>query len=414
MPRLVAPLAFLLLAACSAAQDRFHVYVGELDARHVLIAWGSTQGKGNTIGRAAQGSGRAELTVGTKTVTTDSAWARVEGLEPDHEYTYNLRLNGRPVREGRVRTWPEHADRAAFLVVGDWGNGSRHQLEIAAAMTRVVREREKTDNPIRFVISTGDNIYSVIPGVLLAGSGNKDSHWEPRFFGPYREILASLPFYVVLGNHDGNESERRDDLPVQLDNFFFPGNHPARWYRFRYADLMDFIALDSTRNTEQGPKRPVWLEVGPQFAWAREAVKSMTSPWRLAVMHHPVFNAGPGHAEEDNEKRMAHWVDLLAQAGVQAVFHGHEHNFQVSYRNARSRNMRFFVTGAGGELRGGDVRSSMERSNVEGWAPQRHFLLVEVSRNALRVTPLAQEPVRVRRADGSELAVPITVPVERD
>jgi predicted MPP superfamily phosphohydrolase len=396
------------------AEERLHVYVGDLGPEHVLLAWGHTHGKGNTIGRAAESPGRAVLRVGEKTVETTQAWAQVNGLAPDREYDYSLTLNGQAAGSGKVRTWPARTDKVSFLVLGDWGNASKEQNKIAQVMTEVVRERAAGGNPVRFVLSTGDNIYSVVPGVILSGSGDQDSHWGPRFFQPYEQILRSLPFYVVLGNHDGNESERRGDLALQLDNFFYPGNRPARWYHFQFGGLLDLVALDTTRNTETGGKKDAWAPDGAQTAWARAEFAKLTLPWRIVFQHHPIFNAGPRHHKENNEARMKHFLDLFEKGRVQAVFSGHEHNFQVSERNARSRGIRFFVTGAGGELRDQEVVSNQENANIAGWAPQNHFLLVEIERNEMKVTPLGFEPVTVRKPDGSAMEKPVVVLRESD
>ena len=62
-----------------------------------------------------------------------------------------------------------------------------------------------------------------------------------------------MPFFPTLGNHDGNETEKRADLPAILDNFPYPQDKPARYYKFTYGDLAEFFGLDSTRNSETGP-----------------------------------------------------------------------------------------------------------------------------------------------------------------
>lgn len=399
----------LAYSAALAAAPPLHVYVGEIGPRHVLIAWGTASGKGNTIGRGSVSHGQAHLRVGPRTVETTKAWARVEGLEPDQTYEYALTIGGAPAAKGRVRTWPERATSCSFAVMGDFGDGRAGQRRIAEALTRLVREREATANPIRFVLSTGDNIYSVIPGVFLAGSGDQDADWVPRFFEPYKEVLATIPFYPVLGNHDGNESEKRGDLRVYLDNFFFPGNRAARWYQFNFGGLIDFFALDSTTNSERGPKAPVWLAGGEQHRWAESALRSSHAPWKLVYVHHPIFNAGPGHEKERNFERMSHWLNLFGETGVQAVFHGHEHNFQVSRANARGHGIRFFVTGAGGELRDDGIRSKMEEHNIEGWAAQRHFLVVDAGPDRLTVTAMGDQVIEPVRADGSRFPLPVVV-----
>ncbi len=410
MPKLLTWTALLvaLSSLCACGAD-LHVYVGDLGPRHVLIAWGAARGSGNTIGRGSVSHGKAVLRVGAKSVETTQAWAVVNGLDPDHLYEYELSLDGKSVRKGHVRTWPEKASTASFIVFGDFGTGRAAQRRIAEAMTNVVRQRASTGNPIRFVLSTGDNIYSVISGYWLAGSGDNDADWVPRFFAPYREILSSIPFYPILGNHDGNESEKRADLDAYLDNFFFPGNQPARWYSFNYAGLIDFFALDTTRNTASGPKSPVWLAGSEQHKWAEKALRSSKAPWKLVYMHHPVFNAGPRHDAERNFERMSHFLNLFGEAGVQAVFHGHEHNLQISRQNERSLGIRFFVTGAGGSLRGGDVRTKMDESNIEGWSGERHFLVVDAGPDRMTVTPMGVGEIRPVHADGSPMPMPIVV-----
>ncbi|MBE0657583.1 MAG: metallophosphoesterase [Bryobacteraceae bacterium] len=409
-----ATMAVLLLAMQSSATEAIHIYTGDLGPTHVLLAWGTARGRGNTIGRDSISHGKAQLRVGDKVVETTKAWAVADGLEPDRSYDYELTIDGRTAGKGRIRTWPAKAASCSFLVFGDFGNGSGDQRKIAEAMARVVKERAATERPIRFILSTGDNIYSVIPGIWLAGSGDRDADWVPRFFAPYKEMLGSIPMYPILGNHDGNESEKRGDLDVYLDNFFFPGNRPARWYTFNFGGLIDFFALDTTRNTERGPKAPVWLAGGEQHKWAERALRGSRAPWKLAYMHHPIFNAGPGHDEEKNYERMKHFLDLFGETGVQAVFQGHEHNLQISRSNERGHGIRFFVTGAGGELRRGDVRAKMESNNIEAWAAQRHFLIVDAGPDRLTVTAAGDEEIRPVRADGAAYTLPVTVERVRD
>lgn len=407
-PALIWVLVLTSVVALAAA-SRTHVYVGDTGPRHVLIAWGTASGKGNTIGRGSVSHGQARLRVGSRTVETTKAWAVVDGLEPDQVYDYELTLGGAPAAKGRVRTWQESATSCSFAVIGDFGDGRSGQRRIAEQLARLVRERASTDHPIRFVLSTGDNIYSVIPGTWLAGSGDRDPDWAPRFFEPYKDVLSSIPFYPVLGNHDGNESEKHADLSVYLDNFFFPGNRPARWYQFNYGGLIDFFALDSTSNSERGPKAPVWLAGGEQHKWAEAALRASRAPWKLVYIHHPIFNAGPGHEKERNFERMSHWLSLFGETGVQAVFQGHEHNFQVSRANARGHGIRFFITGAGGELRDGDVRPKMEENSIEAWAAQRHFLVVDAEPDRLVVTAFGDQVIEPVRADGSRFPMPVVV-----
>ncbi len=402
--------AAVLAAACiaSAAARQFHVYVGNVTPTSVLVAWGTTSAGGNSIGRGARSYGDAELRVGKAVARTRRSWAEVTGLQPNTVYDYQVVINGRAIGGGSVRTWEEQATRMAFLVMGDYGNGSARQYRVADAMWKRFQERASTGNPVRFVLTTGDNIYAdASMFYMVFRSGEYDRDWERKFFGPYAKLIAHVPVFPTLGNHDGNASENRADLAAYLDNFFFPYNKAARWYEFSYGGLADFFGLDSTDNTEQGRSAPVYGRDSEQFAWMRRAFAASRAPWKIPYFHHPPFNAGPGYGASLAE--LLHWVELFEKSGVKVAFSGHEHNFQFSARDAATRNMLFVVSGAGGELRTGNVMGGMAAAHIAGWSPQRHFLDVEIDGRAMRITPLSYEPVSVRDGNGKIVSMPLVV-----
>jgi hypothetical protein len=212
-------LAVWLLPVVLEAQ-KFHTYAGQIGATSALIAWGTTDSSGNTIGRASKSYGRALVTIGNRTQQTNQNWAVVDELNPDTAYTYQVQVNNKKIGEGNIRTYPERTDHLAFFVVGDFGTGDSMQYKMAGVMRAEFERRRNSDNPVRFVITTGDNIYaSMRMGPLALWSGDEDRHWESKFFRPYERLLAEIPFYPSPGNHDGNESENRADLAVYLDNF---------------------------------------------------------------------------------------------------------------------------------------------------------------------------------------------------
>ncbi|HYZ87539.1 MAG TPA: metallophosphoesterase, partial [Bryobacteraceae bacterium] len=167
--------------------------------------------------------------------------------------------------------------------------------------------------------------------------------------------------------------------------------------------------LDSSRNTNSDEPKPVYLAEREQTKWLEEQLsKPPTTPWRVAVFHHPMFTAGPRH--EAALPRLQHWFDLFRKYRVDVVFSGHEHNFQVSTRDAKTGNIQFFVSGAGGELRGGALNRTMTEQGIVGWAPQRHFLIVDVNDKEMRVSPVGPQPIRVRNAAGATIPPEVVVP----
>lgn len=406
MVRLVA----LALWCGAALGQTVYTYIGQITPTSVLIAWGTTQGKGgeNTIGRDSASLGAATVRIGNQTIRTEKNWAEVGGLKPDTQYPYEVEIGGQRAGGGTVRTWPERATHLAFFVIGDYGTGAGAQRAIADAMWSEFQRRERLGEPIRFVITTGDNIYAdVNAGYVILRSGSADADWASKFFAPYRELLQQIPFLPSIGNHDGNASENRGDLSTYLDNFFFPANRPARWYEFHFGGLADFFALDSTDNTTAGHPRPNYAPGGDQSRWLAEALAESTAPWKIPYFHHPPFNAGPGHGASANVLR--HWLDLFERSGVKVVFSGHEHNFQFSEDSEATGHIRYVISGSGGELRPGNVMPNMVRAHIAGWAPVRQFLVVEIAGRTMHIAPISTDRVVVRDASGNPVAMPLVV-----
>jgi len=394
-------LAILLFLPFAAGAQKCHTYVGQVSTDSVLLAWGTTEGRGNTIGRGSTPLGRAEVRIDHRVLPCDRNWTLVTGLRPDEDYPYEVLLDGRKIGDGEVRTWPNGSDRLAFFVIGDYGTGTGAQYELAEVMWKEFDQRRHSGPPVRFVLTTGDNIYG------WRHSGSADTDWDEKFFRPYERLLRHIPFYPTLGNHDGNESEWRGDLAVYLDNFFFPTPEPARYYSFSFGGLAEFFALDTTRNTLQDSPAPAYAPGAPQHRWLEKALSSSRAPWKIPYFHHPPFNAGPGHGA--SLPLLRHFVDLFERNGVKVVFNGHEHNFQISVQDSRTGGVCYVISGAGGQLRSRSVTRHMEDASIAGWAPARHFLAVDIEGRTMRIQPLGVRPVVVWDRNRQPLKTPFEV-----
>jgi tartrate-resistant acid phosphatase type 5 len=400
----------LLLTAGGLFAQGSYVYVGDITPDSALIAWGNTSGtRGrNTIGRQSISRGAAAVRIDNRTLFTTRNWIEVRGLQPDTNYPYEVFVNDRHIGGGEVRTYPLRASRMTFIVIGDFGTGDVNERRIAQAMWNEYAKRAATDNPVRFILTVGDNIYAYVNiASLIIDSGNQDHDWDAKFYSPYRQLLQHIPFHPSLGNHDGNGSENRSDLTVYLDNFFFPENRPARYYTFSFGGLADFFALDSTDNTENGPPAPQYGRNSPQWPWMQQALAASTAPWKIPYFHHPPFTAGPAHPSSFTA--LHHWMQLFERSGVKVVFSGHEHNLQFSEDSDATGHIRYVVSGAGGQLRDGDITRKMAAAHIEGWAAHRHFMVVEIEGRTMRVTPVSYEPFVVRNSAHQPIAMPLVI-----
>ncbi|HSR66869.1 MAG TPA: metallophosphoesterase [Acidobacteriota bacterium] len=408
-------LRLFLLAALSCGflqgEDAVFVYLTGLTSDSARIAWGRTKGDGNIIGRNARPLGRVEVSIADRTLVEEKrAWVEVDGLEPDHSYDYQVRLGRRLLGQGTLRTFPRQSPKMAFLLIGDYGKGNKTQRSIGQAMWKTLLSQREKGNPVRFVLTTGDNIYGSF--LYRFKTGKRDRHWHKRFFDPFRQLLPHVPFYPSLGNHDGDETESEDDFPVYADNFFLPPmgsleGSTARYYGVSFAGLALFLILDSTEHPRPDGGR-IYEQGGAQHVWLRQALASSNVPWKIAVFHNPSYNAGPRYGE--SEPRLDYLEELFVESGVDVVFNGHEHNFQSS-DPPRTGGILHIISGGGAETRNKNIVDDLEEHSMALWSPQPHYLLVEIEEGRMHITALGTDaaPVTARTPDNVATPARITV-----
>ncbi len=236
---------------------------------------------------------------------------------------YVIASGERRLFEGAV-----HAAGASELrvaVFGDSGKGTREQYQLGAQLVGFDPD---------FVVHTGDLIYP----------GGERRRYSERFFRPYRETLACVPFWPSLGNHDVSEPEFARGY---FEVFELPDNGPTgtaseRHYAFTVGRAT-FVVVDSNLDEQELAEK-----VAP---WVIDAFAQTSSPWRFAVFHHPPYTVGPHGPSERMQRAL---VPALEQAGVDVVFNGHDHLYcrTVPLRGGVAvepgQGIVYVVSGAGG------------------------------------------------------------------
>lgn len=353
--------------------------------------------------------------------TTEHTWTWVEGLQPDTEYQYRVRVDGEPWGDGelwdtlpdrrggydlmpshrtydlRFRTWPHPAGRTppvSFVALGDYGVGVRSDSESSRRQRRIaeVLDRLVADDDVRFVISLGDNIYEGEVGELGDNSGGQDDDWYSSYYAPYRYVLARIPFFPAIGNHDSSDTGFSDDRAQLEDNFHLQqrfGNtagrssvDPGLFYRVRYGRDVELVAVDTSVDSsgEDGAHRH--FQAPHHREWLEEVFSTDDVRWRIPFSHHPAYCAGPKH--HNDEAICADLIPLFATGGVRLVLAGHEHNFQIGEVGGRA----YVISGAGGELRE-DLPGGFTEAGTTAWSGQCHLLLIEIEGEEGRLTPIS-------------------------
>ena len=231
-----------------------------------------------------------------------------------------------PVKHGSVR----------FAVIGDTGSGSDKQREVGEMMAqyRGVFEFE-------FVLMMGDNLYG--------GEAPKD--FEKKFSEPYKALLDNkVKFYATLGNHD-------QSLQINYANFNMNGKE---YYRFKKGN----VAFYSLNSNYMDKKQVEWLE---------SELSKDTSDWKVCFFHHPPYSSAKKHGSDPQLREVVE--PIFIKYGVNVVLTGHDHVYE---RIKPQKGIYYFVSGAGGQLRAGDVKETsalVEKS----YDRDNHFMLFEVA-----------------------------------
>ncbi len=210
-----------------------------------------------------------------------------------------------------------------FAFVGDWGVASDSGLGATVASLSN-RSHEGMD----FIILGGDNFYET--GVT--------SVTDPQFTQTYKkyfdQIPASIPRYVVLGNHDylgdalGEVVYSQHDSTWHLDYYFY-----SKIFRLDSVSVCGLF-LDTERIDQAG-----------QIAFLRTTLASrecQQTDYIIVFGHHPLFSRG-GHG--DSSLLQSSLGNIFTAYNVDAYVAGHDHILDCLVND----DIVYIVSGAGGK-----------------------------------------------------------------
>lgn len=242
-----------------------------------------------------------------------------------------------PLKDGSLR----------FAAIGDTGSGSSAQHEVGEMMAQY-----RTAFPFEFVVMMGDNMYG----------GETPRDYQEKFSEPYKKLLdAKVKFYASLGNHD-------QALQVNYENFNMNGKE---YYRFKKGNVA-FYALNSNYMDKK------------QIEWLQSELAKDTSEWKVCFMHHAPYSSAKKHGS-DNQLREA-VEPIFLKYKVNVVLTGHDHIYE---RVKPQKGIHYFVSGAGGKLRKGDLKSASPLT-ARAYDRDMHFMLFEVDGNEMHFQAISR------------------------
>ncbi|HEY0456364.1 MAG TPA: metallophosphoesterase [Verrucomicrobiae bacterium] len=272
--------------------------------------------------------------------------AVLTNLPLDAQIEYRVKLGETIVRESSFHTRATPGQSIRFVMVGDLANGKESQNAIAWQIAQ--------QHP-QFLVGLGDIVYS-------AGRMSQYmSYFWPTYNQPKSEgpatgaaLMASVPFHIVLGNHDTEEG-KWPDYPDALGAYFVfypagdgPGigtwntplgknNVAAAAFRRAVGKAYPNLACYSFEN---GPAHFLVLDSGTYsdmknpalLRWIAMDLQNAKTRWKFVCFHVPAFQTTKEHYLEQKMRRLE---PIFEKWGVDVVFSGHVHNYQ------RSKPLRF-------------------------------------------------------------------------
>jgi len=242
-----------------------------------------------------------DKTFTTSTVTTSkdndyTAVLEITGLMADTEYTYQLNIDGKPVKlasKPTFRTFPPKGTKTKFTIVFGGGAGYTPWHEY---MWNTILSHK----PLA-LMALGDNVYIDTPEISQV---QKYCYYRRQSRPEFRSFAASTPQFAIYDDHDfgGNDCTssldinvpawKLDVLKVFTDNWVNPyygegSENPGCFFDMSIADV-DFFFLD-TRFYRQHPRRVKDASIlGPyQERWLFDKLKASKSTFKVIASSVP-------------------------------------------------------------------------------------------------------------------------------
>jgi hypothetical protein len=264
--------------------------------------------------------------------------AYLDNLPFNSAVRYWVKRDDQVIRTAVFRTRTTADKTVRCVLVGDLAQGLAAQKPIAYEISKQQPE---------FLVALGDIVYPTgrINQYLAFywDTYNNVAEAGPKTGAP---LMASVPFYPVLGNHD--VSAKLPAVPDAFGAYYFfcpprggPGEGPwatslgadeALAAKFRAAAADSYPNMDAY-SFDYGAAHFVVLNdnkgmafEAPAFRkWLADDLKTTAAKWKIVCFHIPAFHSSIKHY---TEQQMRPLEPLFEECGVDLVFSGHVHNYQ--------------------------------------------------------------------------------------
>ena len=102
-------------------------------------------------------------------------------------------------------------------------------------------------------------------------------------------------------------------------------------------------------------------------------------------MHHPLYSSAKRHGSDLRIRNLLE--PLFTRYHVQVVFAGHDHVYE---RTKPQQGIQYFITGAGGKMRRGDINLKSEL-RASSYDEDNSFMVIEVDENEMSFKSISEK-----------------------
>jgi hypothetical protein len=290
-----------------------------------VIKWGTTD---------ACADGQAVVTENKSGANEHQFFYSISGLTADTLYYYNVLINGEElyVYPPTFRTALHHSATAlTFYGYGDTRDGMGHMNNVLSWLNYDVAQ--DPSHRQTFCLHNGDFVHR----------GLTESYWNTQYFNPEypdtMDFLSMMPVIASIGNH---ETYKQGDSNVPKSDYgklfrkYFP--YPMYttddfYYSFDYGPL-HVACID--------PYKAEITSGSPQLTWLNEDLASSTKPWKIVMVHPPLYSGNKPDSQTD--KLRENIEPVIRNHNIKLVVQGHQHYYSRSEKDG----VTYLLLGGGG------------------------------------------------------------------
>lgn len=225
---------------------------------------------------------------------------------------------------------PPPGGKMHFVFAGD----TRSNIQDWVKVARMIRNERP-----QFLVMTGD----------LCEYGRDDSLWDAQFAVPAKELLATTPFYAVLGNHEA-------DSPMYFRLIYSPAEPAENHNWSQTVGDVTLVGVDSSQDFSAGSDNAAWLD---------KTLRDSHAKFVFVFNHYPAWTSGPhgkldakGLPAEAAVRNARNLLPILIRHKTTAMFAGHDHLYE---RSELPGGVTEIITGGAGAPR--HQSTGVERQN---------------------------------------------------